>query len=118
MKKLIVLFFFLLGSYAFSQTAAAAKEVFEKIKKEAVTDGSDTTVYNVLDEFYAQNLQADNDEITPETVEKIQRLASDPHTKNLHLLLLFLGLLLDHRKRPFDPAQQIADIAHSWLLRW
>lgn len=90
MKKLIVLFFFLLGSYAFSQTAAAAKEVFEKIKKEAVTDGSDTTVYNVLDEFYAQNLQADNDEITPETVEKIQRLASDPHTKNLHLLLLFL----------------------------
>ncbi len=90
MKKLVVLFSLLLGSYAFSQTAAAAKEVFEKIKKEAVTDGSDTTVYNVLDEFYAQNLQADNDEITPETVEKIQRLASDPHTKNLHLLLLFL----------------------------
>lgn len=90
MKKLIVLFSLLLGSYAFSQTAAAAKEVFEKIKKEAVTDGNDTTVYNVLDEFYARNLQADNDEITPETVEKIQRLATDPHTKNLHLLLLFL----------------------------
>lgn len=90
MKKLILAFFFLLGINAFSQTAAAAKEVFEKIKKESKIDGSDKTIYNILDEFYDKNLQAENDEMTPETIEKIQRLASDSSTKNLHILLLFL----------------------------
>ncbi|HCR75640.1 MAG TPA: hypothetical protein DIW37_04385 [Chryseobacterium sp.] len=90
MKKLILLFLFLSGINAFSQTAAAAKEVFEKIKKEAKIDGSDKTVYYILDEFYNKSLQAENDEMTTETIEKIQSLLSDPSTKNIHLLMLFL----------------------------
>lgn len=90
MKKLVLLLFFFFGIYAFSQTAAAAKEVFEKIKKESKIDGNDKTIYNLLDEFYDKNLQAENDEMTSETVEKIQRVASDPNTKNLHVLILFL----------------------------
>lgn len=90
MKKLILAFLFFLGINAFSQTAAAAKEVFEKIKKESKIDGNDKTIYDILDEFYNKNLQAENDEMTTETVEKIQRLASDPATKNLHILMLFL----------------------------
>lgn len=53
-------------------------------------DGNDKTIYNILDEFYDKNLQAENDEMTPETIEKIQRLASDAATKNLHILMLFL----------------------------
>ncbi|KQT24300.1 hypothetical protein ASG22_09830 [Chryseobacterium sp. Leaf405] len=90
MKKLVFALFFFLSSNAFSQTAAAAKEVFEKIKKESKIDGNDKTIYNLLDEFYNKNLQADNDEMTPETVEKIQSLVSDPTTKNIHILMLFL----------------------------
>lgn len=90
MKKLVLLLFFFFGIYTFSQTAAAAKEVFEKIKKESKIDGNDKTIYNLLDEFYDKNLQAENDEMTSETVEKIQRVASDPNTKNLHVLILFL----------------------------
>jgi len=90
MKKLVVLLFFCFGIFAFSQTAAAAKEVFEKIKKESKIDGNDKTIYNLLDEFYNKNLQADSDEMTPETVEKIQSLVSDPTTKNIHILMFFL----------------------------
>jgi len=81
MKKSVLLLFFLLSIHSFSQTAAAAKEVFEKIKKESKTDGNDTTIYNLLDEFYAQNLQAENDEMKPKTIEKVRKLASDPGTK-------------------------------------
>jgi hypothetical protein len=90
MKKLVFALFFFLGINAFSQTATAAKEVFEKIKKESKIDGNDKTIYNLLDEFYDKNLQSENDEMTSETVEKIQRLATDPNTKNIHILMLFL----------------------------
>ncbi|MCJ8155245.1 hypothetical protein MKJ01_15875 [Chryseobacterium sp. SSA4.19] len=90
MKKTVLLLFFLFSIYAFSQTAAAAKEVFEKIKKESKIDGNDKTIYTLLDEFYEQNLQAENDEMNPETIEKFRKLASEPGTKNRHLLILFL----------------------------
>lgn len=90
MKKLALLFFLFIGIYTFSQTAAAAKEVFEKIKKESIIDGTDKSVYNILDEFYEKNLQAENDELGQETFEKFQKLVSNPSTKNIHILMLFL----------------------------
>lgn len=90
MKKLFFLFLLCIGLNISAQTAAAAKEVFQKLKQEAKIDGNDKAVYNLLDEFYNKNLQADNDEMTSDTVEKIQRLATDPNTKNLHILMLFL----------------------------
>ncbi|SHE67102.1 hypothetical protein [Chryseobacterium takakiae] len=90
MKKIAFLMLLLSGIHAFSQTAAAAKEVFEKIKKETAIDSDDRSVYNILDEFYEKNLQAENDEMTRETIEKFQKLASDPSTKNIHILMLFL----------------------------
>lgn len=90
MKKLFLLFLLFIGLNIPAQTAAAAKEVFEKIKKESKIDGSDKTVYNLLDEFYTKTLQAENDELNTETIEKTQKLVSDPDTKNLHILMLFL----------------------------
>ncbi|WP_294302577.1 hypothetical protein [uncultured Chryseobacterium sp.] len=90
MKKLFLLFLLFTGLNIYAQTAAAAKEVFEKIKKESKIDGSDKTVYNLLDEFYAKTLQAENDELTEETIERTQKLVSDQDTKNLHILMLFL----------------------------
>lgn len=90
MKQLIFIFLLFAGLNISAQTAAAAKEVFEKIKKESKIDGSDKAVYHLLEEFYAENLQAENDEMSDETIEKTQKLASDPDTKNLHILMLFL----------------------------
>lgn len=90
MKQLIFIFLLFAGLNIPAQTAAAAKEVFEKIKKESKIDGSDKAVYHLLEEFYAENLQAENDEMSDETIEKTQKLASDPDTKNLHILMLFL----------------------------
>ncbi|WP_294202216.1 hypothetical protein [Chryseobacterium sp. sg2396] len=90
MKKLFLLFLFFTGLNIPAQTAAAAKEVFEKIKKESKIDGTDKTIYNILDGFYIKTLQAENDEMSPETIEKIQGLAANPETKNLHILMLFL----------------------------
>ena len=89
MKKLIFIFLFFIGLTISAQTAATAKEVFKKLKTEAKIDGNDKEVYNLLDEFYNKSLQAENDEMNSETIEKIQRLASNPDTKNLHILMLF-----------------------------
>ncbi|GEN77929.1 hypothetical protein [Chryseobacterium hagamense] len=90
MKKLFFLLLFFTGLNISAQTAAAVTEVFEKIKKESKIDGNDKTIYHLLDEFYDETLQAENDEMTEETIARTQKLAADPDTKNLHLLMLFL----------------------------
>ncbi len=90
MKKLALLLLFLLSVHSFAQSAETIRTLFQKMKKEATIDRNDKAVYNLLDEFYNKSLQADNDEMTSETVEKIQMLASDKNTKNLHILMLFL----------------------------
>ncbi|NML71336.1 hypothetical protein HHL23_16220 [Chryseobacterium sp. RP-3-3] len=90
MKKLILAFFFCIGLNAFAQSGAQVKDLFQKIKEQAKIDKNDRAVYEVLDEFYNKNLQAENDEMTPETIQRIEKMASDPNTKNLHILMLFL----------------------------
>lgn len=85
---LIVIFCF--GLNTFAQSGNQVKDIFLKIKQESKIDRNDKAVYDLLDEFYTKSLQAENDEMTPETVQKIEKLASNPDTKNLHILLLFL----------------------------
>ncbi|MGK6342371.1 hypothetical protein ACMGDK_09040 [Chryseobacterium sp. DT-3] len=90
MKKLILTIFFCIGLNTFAQSGNQVKEIFLKIKQESKIDRNDKAVYDILDEFYTKSLQAENDEMTPETVQRIEKLASNPETKNLHILLLFL----------------------------
>ncbi|PQA94500.1 hypothetical protein B0A69_08520 [Chryseobacterium shigense] len=90
MKKLILAFFFCISLSTFAQSGAQVKDLFQKIKEQAKIDKNDRAVYEVLDEFYNKNLQAENDEMTPEMVQRIEKMASDPNTKNLHILMLFL----------------------------
>lgn len=85
---LIVIFCF--GLNTFAQSGNQVKDIFLKIKQESKIDRNDRAVYDLLDEFYNKNLQAENDEMTSETVQKIEKMASNPDTKNLHVLLLFL----------------------------
>ncbi|MDP9958562.1 hypothetical protein [Chryseobacterium lathyri] len=90
MKKLILTIFFCIGLNTFAQNGNQVKDIFLKIKQESKIDRNDQAVYDILDEFYTKSLQAENDEMTPETVQRIEKLASNPDTKNLHILLLFL----------------------------
>jgi hypothetical protein len=90
MKKLILTIFFCIGLNTFAQTGNQVKDIFLKIKQESNIDRNDKAVYDILDEFYIKSLQAENDEMTPDTVQRIEKLASNPDTKNLHILLLFL----------------------------
>ncbi len=85
---LIVIFCISLNTFA--QSGNQVKDIFLKIKQESKIDRNDKAVYDLLDEFYTKSLQAENDEMTPETVQKIEKMASNPDTKNLHILLLFL----------------------------
>lgn len=90
MKKLIFILFLCIGLNTFAQTGNQVKDIFLKIKQDSKIDKNDRTVYDLLDEFYNKNLQAEKDEMTPETVQRIEKTASNPDTKNLHILLLFL----------------------------
>ncbi|WP_300687718.1 hypothetical protein [Chryseobacterium sp.] len=90
MKNLILAIFLCFSFTAFAQSSLQIKETFQKIKSQSSIDSNDKTVYDLMDEFYQKSLQADDDEITPETIHKIEKAASDPNTKNLHLLFLFL----------------------------
>lgn len=115
MKKLILAMFLCFGFHAFAQSGPSVKETFLKIKSQSKTDPNDKAVYNLLDEFYQKSLQAENDEMTPETVQQIEKLASDPNTKNLHILMLFLmyqqylSRTVASKKAP-DPKFQIETI--------
>ncbi|WP_374463501.1 hypothetical protein [Chryseobacterium sp.] len=60
------------------------------MKSQSKIDPQDKVVYDLMDEFYQKNLQADNDEVTPELAHRIQNAVSDPNTKNIHLLYLLL----------------------------
>jgi len=90
MKKLMLIVIFCFGLNTFAQSGNQVKDIFLKIKQESKIDRNDRAVYDLLDEFYNKNLQAENDEMTSETVQKIEKMASNPDTKNLHVLLLFL----------------------------
>ncbi|KMQ66401.1 hypothetical protein ACM46_02375 [Chryseobacterium angstadtii] len=90
MKKLIYTFFFCIALNVSAQSAGQATSVFQKIKEVTKIDKNDRAVYDLLDEFYNKNLQAEKDEMTAETVQRIEKLASNPDTKNLHILMLFL----------------------------
>jgi hypothetical protein len=90
MKKLMLIVIFCFGLNTFAQSGNQVKDIFLKIKQESKIDRNDKAVYDLLDEFYTKSLQAENDEMTPETVQKIEKMASNPDTKNLHILLLFL----------------------------
>ena len=107
--------FLCFGFHAFAQSGPSIKETFLKIKSQSKTDPNDKAVYNLLDEFYQKSLQAETDEMTPETIQQIEKLASDPNTKNLHILMLFLmyqqylSRTVASKKAP-DPQFQIETI--------
>ncbi|WP_129038733.1 hypothetical protein [Chryseobacterium sp. CH21] len=90
MKKLILVTLLCLSISIFAQSNASMASVLQKIKSQSKIDSHDKVVYDLMDEFYQKNLQADNDEVTPELTHRIQKAVSDPNTKNIHLLYLLL----------------------------
>ena len=90
MKKLILGTLLCLSVSIFAQSNNSMAGVLQNIKSHSKVDPQDKVVYDLMDEFYQKNLQADNDEVTPELTHRIQKAVSDPNTKNIHLLYLLL----------------------------
>lgn len=90
MKKLALIFLIMINLSLYAQNKPSIKDIYPEIKKQSQIDKSDKTVYNLLTTFYEKNLQADQEEMTPEDIQQIERLVSDPSTKNIHILMLFL----------------------------
>ncbi|WP_312286771.1 hypothetical protein [Chryseobacterium gleum] len=90
MKKLILFTLLCFGICIFAQSGNSMASILQKIKSQSKIDPQDKVVYDLMDEFYQKNLQADNDEVTPELTHRIQKAVSDPNTKNIHLLYLLL----------------------------
>jgi len=90
MKKLILGTLLCLSVTIFAQSGNSMASILQKIKSQSKIDTQDKTVYDLMNEFYQKNLQADNDEMTPEFTHKLQKSVSDSNTKNIHLLYLFL----------------------------
>ncbi|KIC61654.1 hypothetical protein [Chryseobacterium taiwanense] len=90
MKKLVLIFFLFINLSLFAQNKESVQDIFQKLKQQSNIDKSDKTVYNLLTEFYEKNLQADEEIMTPEDIQQIEKLLSDPNAKNLHILMLFL----------------------------
>jgi hypothetical protein len=90
MKKLILIFFLFINLSLFAQNQRSIKDIFQELKQQSKIDTSDKTVYNLMTQFYEKSLQAEQDEMAPEDIQQIERLISDPNTKNLHILMLFL----------------------------
>jgi len=90
MKNFVLIFFVFINLSLFAQNNPSIKDIYPEIKKQSQIDKSDKTIYNLLTTFYEKNLQADQEEMTPEDIQQIEKLVSDPNTKNLHVLMLFL----------------------------
>ncbi|WBV59447.1 hypothetical protein PFY12_10295 [Chryseobacterium camelliae] len=90
MKNLVLIFFIFINLSLFAQNNPSIKDIYQELKKQSSIDKSDQTVYNLLTAFYEKSLQADQDEMTSEDIQQIERLVADPSTKNLHILMLFL----------------------------
>lgn len=89
MKKFVLIFFMIINLSLYAQKASI-KDIYPDLRKKSQIDKSDKTIYNLLTTFYEKNLQADQEEMTPEDIQQIEKLVSDPNTKNLHILMLFL----------------------------
>jgi len=91
MKKTIFIVLTFLSIQAFSQQNDAYKEFIDKAKKEAIVDGQDMEVYDLLNDFYEQVLQSDSGELNPDMATRIQHFYENKEAKNKHLLVMFLG---------------------------
>lgn len=90
MKKLALLLFLFINLSLFAQSKESVQDIYQELKQQSKIDKSDKTVYNLLSDFYEKSLQADEEIITSEDIQQIEKLLSDPNTKNLHILTLFL----------------------------
>ena len=91
MKKILFLLLVFLSSKSFSQKSNEYLNYIDELKKETKIDKSDKTVYDLLNNFYEENLQSHTGEMKPETISKIQAFYSDINSKNKHIFNMFFA---------------------------
>ena len=73
-----------------SSTEKTLDSTLNRLKTTSGTDASDTRIFDLLQNFYNEVLQADNGDVSPETIQKVNDYVADNKTKNRHLLMMFL----------------------------
>ena len=78
------------SAYTQSSIEKTLDSTLSRLKNTSTTDASDTRIFDLLQNFYNEALQADNGDLSQETVQNVNNYVSDTKTKNRHLLMLFL----------------------------
>lgn len=89
-KLLIAFLIFSIPTFSIAQENSGIKEMINTLTKNAIRDSTDKTVYLLMDELFQEILQADNLNISQETIAKLDKIAKSDQAKNKHLLTLFL----------------------------
>ncbi|MFN7774940.1 hypothetical protein, partial [Flavobacterium sp.] len=63
----------------------------QQLRTNVTIDATDTSVIDLLDDFYEQGLQSDAGELSPDLAQRIEKIARNKKTKNKHLFLLFMA---------------------------
>lgn len=63
----------------------------QQLRANVTIDATDTSVIDLLDDFYEQGLQSDAGELSPDLAQRIEKIARNKKTKNKHLFLLFMA---------------------------
>lgn len=77
-------------AYSQSQVEKTLDSTLHRLKSASGTDATDTRIFDLLQSFYNEALQADNGVLSQETVQHVNNYVADTKTKNRHLLMLFL----------------------------
>ena len=86
----VIILLFIPVAHSQSSTEKTLDSTLNRLKSASGTDASDTRIFDLLQSFYNEALQADNGDLSQETVQHVNNYVADTKTKNRHLLMLFL----------------------------
>lgn len=86
----LAILLFIPVAHSQSSTEKTLDSTLHRLKSASGTDASDTRIFDLLQSFYNEALQADNGDLSQETVQHVNNYVADTKTKNRHLLMLFL----------------------------
>ncbi len=90
MKKTLLYFFLLAAAITQAQgTYESLSAELESVKKKCRADGRDKGVYRLMESLQNELLEADNGQLSDETIAAYKTYANDPTLHNSHIFYLF-----------------------------
>ncbi|WP_298145595.1 hypothetical protein [Flavobacterium sp.] len=91
MKKWLLVLLILASSNLFAQYSDKYAKYLVELRKNTVIDKKDREVYNLLEAFYNDCLQADDGALKTETSRKINEFYNNPNSKNKSIFNMFFA---------------------------